>query len=223
MARRRAKRDDNDPPAAEERTPAADEFPAEDALAVPANNGLPDYPHCACGAALVMPDELEGGVCENCGHLGADGKLYQTSAESQATELAAAADDVIDAEVPAEPAPAASEPIQPSLLPPEPFDEHAAFEDLCKKARSVEAYRRAYEEKKQAAADAKKQLDSAALLLEQTTTTYDVKARAWAQEQERQAQLQQAYREQLEAQVAEQADQPVQEPAAQPEAAPALT
>ena len=192
MARRKPK----DP----ETTTSAD-LPEAEPQAVPENQGLPDYPHCkACGAALVMKDEQAAGVCEACGHLGADGKLYATDAEAAAADESAGDDAEVEglegeanehAEAPAEAA--ATEPKQPSLYPPEPFDEHAAMVDLRKQARTVEAYRKAYEEKNEVAKSAKKQLDAALLLLEQKGTEYDRKAREWEAEQERQAELLEAY------------------------------
>lgn len=109
---------------------------------------------------------------------------------------------------PAPETPAASEaltppePVQQSLLPAEPFDEHAAFEDITKQARTVEAYQKTYDEKKQAAADAKKQLDAAAALLTSKVTTYDARARAWHAQQEREAELQAAHLAKLEAEAA---------------------
>jgi hypothetical protein len=92
--------------------------------------------------------------------------------------------------------------VQQSLLPADPFDEHAAFEDMTAKAAAVEHLQKLYEEKKQQAADVKKQLEAAETLYQQIGIEYRRKERAWREQQEREAAAQRAYLEKLEADAA---------------------
>lgn len=151
----------------------------------------PQYGNCPCGARLVLEDEIAAGVCEHCGFLWPDGILRATAPPEPGTperdDLERLENEKANAVAPLSP------PSQPSLFPPEPFNEHAALEDIFKKTRAVEAYRKTYEELKQRASDAKKQWESAATLCEEATTAYETKYRAWVEADERQRELVDAY------------------------------
>lgn len=166
----------------------------DEALTPPAQP-LPEYAHCACGAALVMADEQAGGVCEACGHLAADGTLHATPEEAAAVP-----------EPTGELAPVTTPKDVPLPFPPEPFDLAAAWEDVAKKNRAVESCRKVYEELKSRASDAKKQWEAAVTLVECVTSQYDAKYRAWLEAEERQVELEAAYREKLEAEAAKAAE-----------------
>lgn len=76
MAKRKKTETVPEPETAATETPAGDipgDIPGDTAAAA-----LPEYPHCACGGRLVTEAERAAEVCEDCGHLGADGKLYKT-------------------------------------------------------------------------------------------------------------------------------------------------
>lgn len=77
MAKRKKTETAAPEPAPEPETAAAGDIPGD----IPGDTeaaGLPEYPHCACGGRLVTEAERAAEVCEDCGHLGADGKLYKT-------------------------------------------------------------------------------------------------------------------------------------------------
>jgi hypothetical protein len=169
-----------------ETAPAIDEL--YDEVVAP----LPEYPHCACGARLVLDAETASGKCEAC----------QPIAEA---EVAGVCLPTTDGQPGAEPASASAPVDVPLPFPPapvEPFDLAAAFEDIAKKNRGVEACRHTYEELKSRASDAKKAWEAAVTLVEQITSTYDMKYRAWLDAEERQVESERAYREKLEADAA---------------------
>lgn len=168
MSRRKKEQD----PEPEGALPEAADLPDEEGE--PETDG-PEYSNCACGARLVLEEEIQNGKCEQCQ------PLAPIPEEPEAPS---------DAEPASAPAPA-----QMSLLPPEPFDEEAALKDIFAKTRTVEAYRRLHEEAKERTADLKKQWESAAKTCEQATTEYERKYRAWVEAEERQQQLVDAYEE----------------------------
>ena len=168
-------------------------FPAmyDEALTPPAEP-LPEYPRCGCGAALVLPAEQAAGKCEACAPtLNVEAGVAATSADATTDAPGAApASAPIDVLLPFPPAPVP------------PFDFHAAFVDIAKKTRGVEAYQKTYQELADRTKDAKKQWEAAASSLTLAITEYDRKARESEEYAERQERLQAAYVEKLEAEAA---------------------
>lgn len=167
--------------AREEPIPEMAEDPPIDEAPEPVTAAVVEYPHCQkCGAVLALDDEKARGVCETCEPL-------QAVQGEDAPMMEAAP---IDQPLPFPPAPV------------EPFDFHAAFDDIAKKNRAVESLERVYLELKERASDAKKQWEAAASSATLSISEYDRKAREAEAYAERQAELQAAYQEQLEAEAA---------------------
>lgn len=140
---------------------------------------LPSYPHCSeCGAVLALDAEKERGKCEACAPL----------ADAAITPDGAAAPVNV--------------PLPFPIPPPEPFDEHAAFLDICGKNATVKSLERVYLELKERTKSAKDQWEAAASTASQAIAEYDRKSREADEYAIRQEKLQAAYVEKLEADAA---------------------
>jgi hypothetical protein len=192
----------------------------------------PMYAQCECGARLVLDHEKEAGVCEDCGHLGGDGKLYRTEEEAKTSpatgDWSTPADETTPPEAAAEPGtsetiassaettapapetkPAATATAtQPSLFPPPDFDLDAAFTEICAKNRTVEARRREWESLKEETADAKKQYEAAAKAAEEAISLYDQRYREHLATVRRHEECEAAYLEKLEKEAAAKQTEP---------------
>jgi Zn finger protein HypA/HybF involved in hydrogenase expression len=149
---------------------------------------LPEYPHCACGARLVLDAEQVSGKCEACAidsAIDSIGQTRTTAAESQSS-----------------PANPVDVPLPFPAAPVERFDFHAAFTDIGKHNRDVEARQKVYLDLNERAKDAKKQWEAAASSLTLMIAEYDRKAREAEEAEARQEKLSAAYTEKLEADAA---------------------
>jgi hypothetical protein len=149
-----------------------------------------EYPHCACGAVLALESEKAAGKCEAC-HAAAD--FLEPVAPS---DSAPSTEDVKPEGTPV------NVPLPFPTPPPEPFDEHAAFLDICTKNATVKSLERVYLELKERTKSAKDQWEAAASTASGAIAEYDRKSRDADEYAIRQEKLQAAYVEKLEADAA---------------------
>jgi hypothetical protein len=158
-----------------------------------------EYPHCACGAVLALDPEQAAGKCEACAPLEIAARTVSAETTAAPSDSAPSTEDVkpegtpVDVPLPFPPAPFV------------PFDFHAAFVDIGKHNREVEARQKTWLELNERAKDSKKQWEAAASSLTLAIAEYDRKARESEEAEARQEKLEAAYVEKLEAAAAEKA------------------